>query len=150
MNEIWLEELKKAMDTQNISKEQLAKHLQISESEMERLLEGELRLSFSQLAKLSAYLHIDLHRMMGCHEESMDLVLHDDLEIKINKIARGIPSGRRGYFVQAVEYLAELFHTKGDQEELPASKDHEIETQGKCKKGDKRKSGQRKKTHKAS
>ena len=68
MNEIWLEELKKAMDTQNISKEQLAKHLQISESETERLLEGELRLSFSQLAELSAYLHIDLHQMMLCHE----------------------------------------------------------------------------------
>ena len=116
MNDIWLAEIKKAMEEKAITMDALAAQLQIGVTELERLLQGDMRLSFAQLSALTSYLDMDFNEAMG-YEGVMDLVLHDELEIQINEIARGIPAKRRSYFVQAVRYLADLFHTKDDEDD---------------------------------
>lgn len=115
MNDIWLAEMKRAMEEKAITEAELAAHLHMGDAEIEQLLRGEMRLSFAQLSALTSYLPMDLQKIMG-YEGAMDLVLHDELEIEINEIARGIPAKRRGYFVQAVRYLADLFHTKDEED----------------------------------
>lgn len=112
MNDFWLKTMKDAMKTNGISEEALAEHFHLSKSEVQCLMTGKMRLSLMQLSELAQYLHMDMDQIMGYREQDMDLILSDDLEIQLNEIARSIPQHQRANFVEAVRYLAVLFHTK--------------------------------------
>jgi len=117
MNEIWLKAIRNAMEETGITKEELANHLQVTVKEMVRLLNGEHRITFAQLSKMVEILHIDVEKIMGGpRAKDNNQILQDDMEIKINEIARTIPEENKIYFMRAIQYLADLFdaNERGD------------------------------------
>lgn len=111
MDEIWKKAVITAMAKKGYTNEQLAQELGIRVKELERILSGEYRISLEQLLELVELLDIDLNEALGLDSQvENDLVLSDDLEIKINEIARSIPKGDRTSFLRALVYLASCFY----------------------------------------
>lgn len=111
MDEIWKKAVIAAMEKKGYTRERLAQELGIRVGELNRILSGEFRISLEQLSELVELLDIDLNEALGLDNKvENELVLNDDLEIKINEIARSIPKNDRTSFLRALVYLASCFY----------------------------------------
>ncbi len=111
MDEIWKKAVIAAMEKKGYTRERLAQELEISVKDLNRILSGDCRISLEQLSELVDLLEMDLNEALGLHnEEENELLLSDELEIKINEIARMIPKGNRTSFLRALVYLSSCFY----------------------------------------
>ena len=111
MDEIWKKAVIAAMEKKGYTREQLAAEMEISVKELNRILSGDCRISLEQLSEFTNLLEMDMNKVLGIeYEEEHELLLSDELEIKINEIARAIPKGNRSNFLRALIYLSGCFY----------------------------------------
>lgn len=110
MDNLWSNAIKNAIAKAGLTAKQLGKRLNKSEAEIEKLINGEGRISLDELYQLCDLLHLDLDTVFDLPDEDIEILLTDELQAKVNEIARSIPEKKRPYFLRALLYLAQCFH----------------------------------------
>ena len=109
MDDLWSNAIKKAIADAGITKEILANKLAKSETEVDRLINGKGRISLEELYQLCSVLHLDIKEVFNLSNKDIGILVTDDLQAKVNEIARNIPSQKRPYFLRALLFLAQCF-----------------------------------------
>lgn len=109
MDELWNNAIKKAIAKENLTTKELAEKLNKSEVEIEKLISGDGRISLEELYELCDLLQLDLNAVFDLPDKDIEILLTDELQAKVNEIARTIPASKRPYFLRALLYLAQCF-----------------------------------------
>lgn len=109
MDDLWSNALKKAIEDTGMTKETLASKLNKSEAEINKLISGEGRISLEGLYQLCEVLQLDLKKALDLPNQDIEMLVTDELQAKVNEIARSIPVKKRPYFLRALLYLAQCF-----------------------------------------
>lgn len=109
MDDLWSNALKKAIVDAGMTKEELAEKLAKSEAEVDKLISGEGRITLDELYQLCALLQLDIKKVFDLPDEDIELLVTDEIQEKVNEIARSIPTKKRPYFFRALLYLAQCF-----------------------------------------
>ena len=101
MDDLWNDAVKKAIEEKGLTVKELAEKLDKSEAEVEKLISKEGRATIEELYELSDVLELDINELFH--------LLTDELQARVNGIARTIPEAKRPYFLRALLYLAQCF-----------------------------------------
>lgn len=109
MDDLWNDAVMKAIEEKGLTIKDLAEKLDKTELEVERLISKEGRATIEELGQLCDLLELDIDELFHLPTEDIEILLTDELQAKVNEIARSIPEGKRPYFLRALLYLAQCF-----------------------------------------
>lgn len=109
MNDTWKNSVREAIKKVGLTKEELCERLNMCEADIDKLIEGTYRVSLEELCRINEVLQIDLTEALYLTDTDNDLLLNDELQVRMNEIARSIPKHNRPYFLRALIYLAQCF-----------------------------------------
>lgn len=109
MDKLWSSAISEAIKNENLPTKELAQKLNKSEAEVERMVKGEDRISLDEIYQFCDILKLDINKVFDLPNEDIHILLTDELQARVNEIARSIPEQKRPYFLRALLYLANAF-----------------------------------------
>ncbi|MCI8851425.1 MAG: helix-turn-helix transcriptional regulator [Erysipelotrichaceae bacterium] len=101
--------MKLQMEKMGIKQEVLAKDLNIARTTVTSYCNDKRQPDFDTMIKICHKLKINLSQVLDLSKyNNEDMILHNDFEYKVNKVARTVKKENYAKFLKGVEYLADL------------------------------------------